>query len=417
MIHLYNIFIQLYSFVANVLSIKNNKARKWVDGRKSIFDKLTEAFDGNTSKVIWVHCASLGEFEQARPVIEQFVTSKEDKNDTKILLTFFSPSGYEIQKNYDKVDWVFYLPIDTKKNAVLFYQIVKPFLIIFVKYEFWYHYFATAKNLKIPLVLVSGIFRNHQPFFRWYGSLHRTMLSCIHHFFLQNQQSKDLLASINISKNVTVSGDTRFDRVLQIASNALSISSIEQFIGNSQVIVAGSTWTEDDEEIDHFANINPSLKFIIAPHEINTERLSECLTLYKNSVLFSNINNIKANTNVIIIDNVGMLSSLYKYATISFVGGGFGGDGVHNVLEPAVYGKPVVFGPVYDKFIEANDLVETGGAIVVESALEFERVMNDLLNDTDYYNSCCRSSKEYVLSKTGATNTIVDYLTQHNLLP
>jgi 3-deoxy-D-manno-octulosonic-acid transferase len=204
---------------------------------------------------------------------------------------------------------------------------------------------------------------------------------------------------------------------LQIASNALSISSIEQFIGNSQVIVAGSTWTEDDEEIDHFANINPSLKFIIAPHEINTERLSECLTLYKNSVLFSNINNIKANTNVIIIDNVGMLSSLYKYATISFVGGGFGGDGVHNVLEPAVYGKPVVFGPVYDKFIEANDLVETGGAIVVESALEFERVMNDLLNDTDYYNSCCRSSKEYVLSKTGATNTIVDYLTQHNLLP
>ncbi len=422
MVQLYNIFIQFYAFAARVLSISNSKAKKWVDGRKNIFDELAKAFNGNTSKVIWVHCSSLGEFEQARPVIEQLgIRNKElgtrnEKRETKILLTFFSPSGYEVQKKYDKADWIFYLPLDTKNNVEQFYKIVNPSLIVFVKYEFWYHYFTTAHRLNIPLILVSGVFRSKQPFFKWYGGLHKKMLQCVTHFFLQNQDSANLLASININKNVTVCGDTRFDRVLQIASNALPVSSIEKFIGNSKVLVAGSTWTEDDEEIDHFANTNSDIKFIIAPHEINEDRLNECLKLYKNAVLFSNINNATDNPNVVIIDNVGMLSKLYSYATVSFVGGGFGGDGVHNVLEPAVYGKPVIFGPVYDKYIEAVELIEAGGGIVIESALEFETEMKELLDNKDLYNDCCKKSKEYVLSKTGATNTIINYLVAHNLI-
>ncbi len=410
---LYNIFIQIYSVAAYLLSFTNHKAKLWLDGRKNIFEDLQGAFKNNDSEVIWMHCASLGEFEQGRPIIEKL---RAKGAEYKILITFFSPSGYEIQKNYGGADWVFYLPVDTKKNADLFYKIVKPSLVIFVKYEFWYHYIAKAKNQNIPLLLVSGIFRKSQLFFKWYGSLYKEMLQCFTYLFLQNQASVDLLKSIQISGNAAVSGDTRFDRVVEIASQAKSLTAIETFIGNAQVVVAGSTWTEDDEELDHYAITHPEIKFIVAPHNIEKKRLDECLSLYKNAVLYSNIAKAKSNTNVVVIDNIGMLSTLYKYASICFIGGGFGGDGVHNVLEAAVYSRPVIFGFEYDKYIEAVELIDADGAISVENALELEKILSQLLKDPSMMGHMGNNAGKYVKMNSGATDKIVEYIYANRLL-
>lgn len=410
---IYNLFIQLHALAARIISTYNVKAKQWVKGRENIFGKLETAFAHNHSKIIWMHCASLGEFEQGRPILESLKTKFPEH---KFLLTFFSPSGYEVHKNYSVADYVFYLPIDTKANAQQFYNIVKPSFIVYVKYEYWYYYITEAKLRKIPLILVSAVFRNNQPFFKWYGKLHIEMLHCFTHLFVQNNESKSLLNSINIYNNVSVCGDTRFDRVIEITEHLYKFDDIENFIGKSKVIVAGSTWTEDDMELDHFANTHPEIKFIVAPHEITENRLGECLSLYKHSVLYSKIQTAKAETNVLIIDNVGILSKLYKYATICYVGGGFGGDGVHNVLEAAVYFKPVVFGPVYEKYIEAMELENRRGAFTVENALELEDTFNQLLSDANLYQKTCKNAGEYVASKTGATNKIVDWIYTNRLL-
>jgi 3-deoxy-D-manno-octulosonic-acid transferase len=308
--------------------------------------------------------------------------------------------------------------MDSRSNAKSFFDIVNPHLILFVKYEFWYYYLAEAKSRNIPLILISAIFRKDQPFFKWYGNLHRIMLSSFKHIFVQNKKSAELLKLIGIEKNVTIVGDTRFDRVIEIEENFQSILAVENFIENNAVIVAGSTWSEDDEELDHFANTNPTIKFIVAPHNIGKERIDECLKLYKNSILFSqlNIENISNNKNVLIIDNIGMLSRLYKYATICYVGGGFGDDGVHNVLEAAVYGKPVVFGPEYEKFIEAEELIEAGGGFSIENALELEKLLIDLMKKEDEYYEACKASKQFVYSKKGSTNAIINYIQEKRLL-
>ncbi len=332
-------------------------------------------------------------------------------------MTFFSPSGYEVRKDYAKADWIFYLPMDSYLHAKKFYDIVQPSLVVFVKYEFWFYYLNEAKRRNIPLLLVSGIFREDQPFFKWYGSFHKKMLKCFTYLFVQNETSAVLLNSIGFQNNVTVCGDTRFDRVIDIAEKFKPISSIENFIGNHPVIVAGSTWTEDDEELDHFANTHPEIKFIIAPHVIEEERIQECLTLYKNSVLYSQISNYKSQIhNVLIIDNIGMLSSLYKYATICYVGGGFGDDGVHNVLEAAVYNKPVVFGDEYDKYFEASELIDTGGAFDIENALEAEKIFTELLKEGEAYKQASINAGNYVKSKSGATEKIMNYLYEKRLL-
>ncbi len=410
---LYNLFIQLYTITARLIGTYNVKAKQWVKGREHIFEKLEIAFAQNHSKVIWMHCASLGEFEQGRPIIESL---KQKFPKYKFLLTFFSPSGFEIHKDYPCADYIFYLPIDTKKNAKQFFDITKPSFIIYVKYEFWYYYLTEAKSRSIPLILVSAIFRNNQPFFKWYGKLHFEMLHCFTHLFVQNSESKSLLTTININKNVTVCGDTRFDRVTEITEHIYSFQEIENYIGNSKVIVAGSTWTEDDMELDHFANTHPEIKFIVAPHEINKDRLNECLSLYKHAVLYSQIELLNETINVLIIDNIGLLSKLYKYATICYIGGGFGGDGVHNVLEAAVYFKPVIFGPVYEKYLEATELIDRDGAFTVESAIELETTFNQLLTDQKFYQKTCKNAGEYVISKTGATNKIIDWIYTNRLL-
>jgi 3-deoxy-D-manno-octulosonic-acid transferase len=413
MIFLYNLFIQLYSIAAFLLGFFNKKAQLWFNGRRHLIKDLTLAFKSNESLVIWFHCASLGEFEQGRPLIEQL---KLHYPTHKILITFFSPSGYEIQKNYNNADWVFYLPIDTRNNVTQFYNIVKPSLIFFIKYEFWYYYITEAKQRNIPLLLVSGIFRMNQPFFKWYGSLHREMLQCFSHFFIQGQISFDCLTSIHKKNNITICGDTRFDRVIEIASTPYKNEIIENFIGEHKVIVAGSTWREDDLVLDHYANTHPEIKFIIAPHEIHEERIEECLEYYKNAVLYSNITSNKNYSNILIIDNVGMLSNLYRYASICFIGGGFGGDGVHNVVEAAVYNKPIVIGPVYDKFKEATELVELEGIIVVESALELEKCFNDFLMNKEYSIETGKIAGDYVRKNSGATATILNYAAANLLL-
>lgn len=414
MVFLYKVFIRLYPFIINIVSPFNPKAKLWLKGRKGVLKKMQKEIDP-AHPLIWIHCSSLGEFEQGRPLIEKI---RNNYYSYKILLTFFSPSGYEVRKNYDGTDYVFYLPMDSRENAIKFIEIAKPCLILFIKYEFWYYYLQEAKKRNIPLLLISGIFRKNQPFFSKYGSFHRYLLSRFTHFFVQNKESFSLLQTIGITNNVTISGDTRFDRVIEIAEQFRPIPAIEEFCQGSDVIVAGSTWTEDDKSISHYANTNNKVKFVIAPHDISKQRLNECLKLYRNSVLFSKLNTLSASIeiNTIIIDNIGMLSRLYKYAIISYVGGGFGAEGVHNVLEAAVYGKPVVFGPVYKKYIEAIELVSNGGGFSVDNVLALASKFDELLKKDQNYLSACHAASDYVCNNKGATGTVLQFIQAKRLL-
>jgi 3-deoxy-D-manno-octulosonic-acid transferase len=410
---LYDLFLLLYPLGARVLSLKNEKARHWLQGRRNIFDRLATVIK-HDQRIIWVHCSSLGEFEQGKPLIERM---RQQFPATRVLLTFFSPSGYEIQKNYEGADYIFYLPLDSRWNAARFFDIVNPALIIFIKYEFWYYYFQEARLRNVPLVLASGVFRKSQPFFQWYGKFYREMLDAVSCFFVQDENSVELLKYIAIT-NVVLTGDTRFDRVLAIAKENGEVKEVGLFCGDHPVIVAGSTWMEDDEELDHYANVNPHIKFIIAPHDVGSARIEQCLALYKNSITLSALQagaNIPVGTNVLIVDCVGLLSKLYRYYTISYIGGGFGGDGVHNVLEAAVYGRPVVFGPVYEKYIEAVQLIESGGGFSIENALELENRFDLLLDDAFLYKQACLASKVFVEENAGATEKITSYIQENRL--
>jgi 3-deoxy-D-manno-octulosonic-acid transferase len=429
---LYNIFLSLYALGIRITALWNPKARKWLEGRNGMKSEVGSRKSENTGTIglqtsdlrlqtrglrplVWMHSSSLGEFEQGRPVLEQI---KEKYPNIQVLLTFFSPSGYEVQKNYPGADQILYLPMDGKKAARRFIDQLQPDLVIWIKYEYWFYYLTELKKRKIPLVLVSGIFRPGQPFFKWYGRLHRYMLESFSHLFVQTAESKRLLGSIGFTNTVTVSGDTRFDRVVQIAERSESLPLIEAFCGNSPVVVAGSTWPEDEEEMDHYANTHPDIRFIIAPHEIDESHLHEIEKLFKHTVRYSKWKEGDRPTaaNTLIIDNIGMLSKLYKYATITYVGGGFGDDGVHNVVEAAVYGKPVVIGPVYEKYIEAAELVEQEGAFVINTALELEQTFDRLLNNSEAYQASCLAARNYVYSKKGATNTVMEFIQENRLL-
>lgn len=411
----YNIFLKLYTAGIYIVSLWNNKALLWIKGRKDIFKTIEYSLltTHSSQLTIWMHCASLGEFEQGRPVIEKI---KKEYPAYNIILTFFSPSGYEIEKNYQGVDHVFYLPMDSASNAKKFIDLIDPKLVLWVKYEYWYYYLTELKKKNIPTLLISGSFREGQPFFRLYGKFWRKMLDCFTYYFLQNEDSKDLLATVGI-KNVTVSGDTRFDRVIAIAENFDDIPLIKEFCKNSKVIVAGSTWEDDEAELTHYAKTNTDIKFIIAPHEIDKENLRFVKKEFKGSIFYSELNDMNIeNTNTIIIDNIGMLSRLYKYAYITYVGGGFGGDGLHNILEAAVYGKPVIFGPEFEKNFEAQELIDCGGGITIKNALELEKVLNHLLNNDEELKTRSVSAKNYVYSNAGATKKIMEYIQENRLL-
>lgn len=415
---LYKLFLKSYALAARLISPFNSKAKLWLQGRKELLPSMAREVTSNTGNRIWIHCSSLGEFEQGRPLMEAL---RNEYPRYQITLTFFSPSGYEHEKNYQGADHIFYLPVDSEKNAKRLFDILQPALVIFIKYEFWYYYLAEAKNRKIPLLLVSGIFREDQPFFKWYGSLHRQMLSCFSMLFVQNETSRILLQSININ-HVVVAGDTRFDRVLEIARHFEPVVAIDRFCDGKKVIVAGSTWLDDDEELDHYANTHGDYRFIIAPHDIGEARLLECEKLYHRSIRYSRFLQLHAGAdrpngiNTLIIDNIGMLKYLYRYGDACYVGGGFGGDGVHNVLEAAVYDRPVIFGPIYDKFEEAVELIDAGGAYSVTNALELEERLDQLLSDNTLRCNTSTLAGEYVRAKAGATARVMEFIHKNRLL-
>lgn len=420
----YNIFLILFKAGVRIAALFNAKAKKWVRGRNGIWQTLESEVGNQESKVIWIHCASLGEFEQGRPVIEKL---RAQTSGHKILLTFFSPSGFEIRKNYPGADWVFYLPMDGLRNAKRFLKIINPSLVIFVKYEFWYYYLKCIKQNNIPLLLISALFRENSVFFKWYGGLQRKMLSFFDHLFVQNKTSKNLLDNIGLTDDSSICGDTRFDRVIEIAEDFTAIPAIEKFIGDSKTIVAGSTWPEDEEvlQITLKAINDPSLNLIVAPHEINKEHIAQVQKLFPGSLLYSQLiadnqdpaSGIQhpASHNILIIDNIGMLSRLYNYATITYIGGGFG-KGIHNTLEAAVYGKPVLFGPAYHKFNEAIDLVKNGGAISIDNAEDCISAIQKLIRDDSAYKKSSEKSKDYVYTNKGATEKIMKYIQEKRLL-
>ncbi|HLC82766.1 MAG TPA: glycosyltransferase N-terminal domain-containing protein [Bacteroidia bacterium] len=427
---LYNLSIYLYIFYVRVGSLFNAKAKLMIAGRKNIFENinfllkksalLPIAIGTPDSKLVWFHCASLGEFEQGRPLMEKL---KLQQPNVKILLTFFSPSGYEIRKNYTGADFIFYLPMDTPSNAKKFIEIINPKKVFFVKYEFWFNYLSELKNKNIPTYLVSGIFRENHHFFKSTGAWFRKQLSSFTHFFLQDEKSMELLNSIGYT-NTTLCGDTRFDRVFEVAKNAKQIDLVKLFVGDFKIMIVGSSWSEDEKIIaNNFSNLKSSVtlsgvegqnfKLIIAPHEINEKHLvsieTEFIPLLRGAGVclrysLANENNVKE-AQVLIIDNIGMLSSLYQYGTIAFIGGGFG-KGIHNILEAATFGLPVIFGPNYQKFTEAKELIKLGGAFSINDISEFEKTML-LLSDEQVLKMASQISRMYVQGRVGATEKIL----------
>ncbi len=405
--YLYNFAISLFGIVVNILAIFNHKLALFVKGRKDTFPKLISAISPN-EKTIWMHCASLGEFEQGRPLIEVLRRSKPNY---KIILSFYSPSGYEVRKDFKGADVVVYLPIDTMSNSRKFIELAHPEIAIFVKYEFWPNILSVLKQKKIKTILVSGIFREDQLFFKSYGGWMRKSLQSFSHFFLQNKSSKDLLASIGIS-NSTVSGDTRFDRVAKIIEQDNTLPFLEGFVRDKIILVAGSTWPIDESYLVSFINQNldKNLSYIIAPHNINSKEIQK-LKLSLNCKTSVNSEGVpEKDAKVFIIDTIGILTKVYSYADIAYIGGGFDKDGVHNVLEPAVFGIPLVIGPVYEKFEEATKLVALKACLVGQSETDLHSQFTRLIKSETLRNELGATSKAFIKNHTGATEIILDYI-------
>lgn len=404
---LYSFFIWIIQLVYRIAAILHTKARLFVIGRIGLFEKLNVALKENKYPLVWIHCASLGEFEQGRPIIESL---KKQHPSIKILLTFFSPSGYEVRKNYASADYVFYLPWDTSSNAKKFISITKPSLAIFVKYEFWYHYTSELKKNNIPIISASSIFRPDQVFFQWYGSFFRGILKKFTHFFVQTSQSIELLNDIGINQ-ATLAGDTRFDRVFEITQQAAEIELVSTFKGKEKLFVVGSLWPEDLDVLAPFINEKRhSLKFILAPHEISERFISQIEeSLGNKTIRYSRADEKMASYSVLIIDNIGMLSKLYRYGEFAYIGGAFG-KGLHNILEAACYGVPIFFGDKnYQKFQEANDLILRGGAFAVGGYTDLKKNYEWLTNKPESYLLACEVTGSYIKENLGATAKIVSY--------
>lgn len=402
---LYNLSIFFYSILIKLTAPFNLKASQISKGRDQVFAGLKAEIQHN-KPIIWVHCASLGEFEQGRPIIEAI---RKQHPEYQIFLTFFSPSGYEIRKNYELAEYIFYLPADTKKNARKLIELVRPELVFFVKYEFWFHYINELKKKNIPVFLVSAIFRENQLFFKntpW-GKWYRQMLNGFEHFFVQDEHSVQLLDRLGL-KNVTKAGDTRFDRVAEIARNGKNIPIVEKFKGNCQLVVAGSTWRPDEELLIQFIDNQPETKFIIAPHETKKGNIERLINLLKSpAICYSEATEQTVmNKQVLIVDTIGILSSIYKYADLAYIGGGFG-VGIHNTLEAAIFGMPLVFGPNYLKFHEATSMVELGVAFPINDYFSFQSVLDTLLSDTEKRDLISRKCIIFTNKNMGATNIIL----------
>lgn len=405
---LYTIGIYLYGFIARFIATfwNDQKVRQWVDGRKNLIHKIEEDLSEENSPVFWIHSASLGEFEQGRPLIEKL---KAEKSEYKILVTFFSPSGYEIRKNYPLADYVFYLPEDTPSNARRFLTIVQPKAAVFIKYDYWYNYMYQMSLNKTPLIFISSIFRPSQAFFQFYGAWFLKHLDHVNHFFVQNEISKSLLEEVGINQ-VSISGDTRFDRVAQIAEQVDENELVRKFKNNQKLFLGGSTWPEDEKLISYIADKIPGLKILIAPHQIDEEHIRQIEGVFKSSIRYSNAKQEDLEqAQIMIMNNMGMLSSLYQYADMAMIGGGFGA-GIHNTLEAATFGMPIFIGPRYEKFQEAKDLISEGVIEVVTQEEDLFEEVSKFLNDEDIRLEISMLSKNYILKNKGATQQIFDYL-------
>lgn len=403
---LYQLGINLAAFFLPVSRFFSPKMKLFIDGRKQSFAVLEKQIDKNQN-YIWFHVASLGEYEQGLPVMEGI---KAKHPQYKIVLTFFSPSGFEIRKNNKIADVTIYLPLDTKRNVKRFLDLVQPKMVFFIKYEFWPNYLFELKNRNIPTYLISGIFRENQLFFKWYGGFYRKALLSFDHFFVQNQASAQLLQSINFN-NSTVNGDTRFDRVAQIVERAKPLDFIAVFKNNTTTIVIGSSWINDEAIYLPYLNNSKNIKFIIAPHNIKEEEITRLISkIDKKTVRYTNYKteDLK-NTDVFIIDTIGILTQIYAYADIAYVGGGFK-TGLHNILEPATYGTPVVIGPNYSKFQEAKDLVALGSCLVVNNKEELSATFKRLISDNNYRKELGTKNQEFILKNKNATKIVMEFI-------
>lgn len=435
MLLIYDLFVRLYALMIRLAAIGNQKAKQWVEGRKGWQEKLKGQLPEGT-RIIWFHCASAGEFEQAKPLIEEL---KNDYPGHKVLVSFFSPSGYQTGQKYPYADIITYLPLDTRANARRFITTVQPELVIFVKYEFWYHHLSELAFRHIPLLLVSSIFRKDQVFFRWYGRFYKRMLFLFRQLFVQDEESLLLLQASGIP-HARVGGDTRFDRVKKIAARQQDLTLIRQFTGESQVIVAGSTWEQDESVLASYAARHP-VKMVIVPHEIREEHILELQQRFPACVRYSELKALNHSGEVrtgpvwqaihdqeqidlaarlsrartLIVDGMGLLSRLYAYATITYVGGGFR-SGIHNTLEAAVYSKPVIFGPNYGKFREAVDLIAEGGGFSIRNSDELSALLDRLLENAEELSKAGKAAGAYVEANTGATLRIVQFIQENRLL-
>jgi 3-deoxy-D-manno-octulosonic-acid transferase len=402
---IYKIGIRVYFLLVLLASFFNEKARRWLKGRRGMWRKLKNGIDSSRD-VYWFHCSSLGEFEQGRPLIE---TIKKNNPEVFILLTFFSPSGYELRKNYSQADLVTYLPLDTRFNAWRFMNLVKPYAAYFIKYEFWYYFFRTLRKKNIPVFLVSAKFREDQAFFKWWGRWYRKFLNYFTHIFVQDTASMELLKGLG-HQNVTISGDTRFDRVYEISQNSRDYPGVELFKQDKKTLIAGSTWEKDEEILVKFINESDhNLKFILAPHEINSRKIYKLISEIDSPVVkFTDEDKSSyPAARVMIIDTIGHLSSVYKYGEIAYIGGGFG-RGIHNILEAATYSLPVVFGPNYEKFTEAVEMIEGEAAFSVGNYPELKYILDKLFSDKNLSADCSSRAGNYVASRLGATLKIVN---------
>jgi 3-deoxy-D-manno-octulosonic-acid transferase len=403
---IYNLGIHIYQLGIRLAGLFSDKPAKMVKGHREAYDLLKSKIDRN-ARYIWFHAASLGEFEQGRPLIERI---RQEYPQYKILQTFFSPSGYEVRKNYEGADIVCYLPMDTPGNAKKFINLVNPCMVFFVKYEFWKNYLNTLYNKGVPVYSVSSIFRPNQIFFRWYGKGYQRVLKTFEHLFVQNEESKKLLANIGVM-NTTVVGDTRFDRVLDICAAAKQLPLVQKFKGDALTFVAGSSWGPDEDIFIKYFNAHPEMKLIIAPHVVNDSHMKEIVSkLQRPCIRYTQATeeNVQQ-ADCLIIDCYGLLSSIYRYGEISYIGGGFG-VGIHNVLEAAVYGIPVIFGPNNKKFREAQHLLANKGGFEVNGYEDFEVLMDKFLTDEAYLQASGQAAGDYVKNNSGAMEKIMDYV-------
>lgn len=421
MLFLYNLVVLLASQIVKLLALFSPKMKLFVNGRKDVFPTLKSKIATN-DKTIWFHAASLGEFEQGLPVMEQI---KKQFPHHKIIVTFFSPSGYEVRKNNSIADVTVYLPLDTKSNAQKFIDAVHPELVFFIKYEYWPNYLNELKNKKIKTYLISGIFRENQAFFKWYGGFYRKALQTFDYFFVQNDSSKKLVQRIGFN-NVKVSGDTRFDRVVSILERDNSLNFIEQFKDNTTTIVIGSSWPKDENLlVNYINNSSDAVKFIIAPHNIKSEQIENLKSqIKKKSILYSEYKNEISpdgrndkleDFQVFIIDTIGILTKIYSYADIAYVGGGFGNPGVHNLLEPATFGVPIVIGPNYSHFAEATALVDMNGCISIKEQNQLNNAFDSLINNEDERYEKGHICSTFVQMNKGATDVILKHILNENL--